>query len=72
MKILVVRFSSIGDIVLTTPILRGIKLQLENVELHYLTKKQFAVIPESNPYVDKVFTIVRKTSEIISDLKRKI
>lgn len=71
MKILVVRFSSIGDIVLTTPILRGIKLQLENVELHYLTKKQFAVIPESNPYVDKVFTIVRKTSEIISDLKKE-
>ena len=38
-KILVIRFSSIGDIVLTTPIVRALKQQLKNVEIHYLTKK---------------------------------
>ena len=39
MKILIVRFSSIGDIVLTTPVIRCVKQQLPNVEVHLLTKK---------------------------------
>ena len=37
----VVRFSSIGDIVLTTPILRCIKQQLNDVEFHFITKHNF-------------------------------
>jgi ADP-heptose:LPS heptosyltransferase len=51
-KILILRFSSIGDIVLTTPVIRAIKTQLDEVELHYCTKKQFSFILESNPYID--------------------
>ena len=54
MKILVIRFSSIGDIVLTTPVLRCIKNQMKDVELHYLTKKQYASILDTNPYIDKI------------------
>ena len=38
MKVLIIRFSSIGDIVLTTPVIRCVKKQIEGVELHYLTK----------------------------------
>src|SRR5574343_278150 len=38
MKVLVVRFSSIGDVVLTTPVVRALKNQL-NCELHFITKK---------------------------------
>ena len=42
-KILIIRFSSIGDIVLTTPVIRNIKQQLNegDVEVHYLTKKSY-------------------------------
>ena len=36
LKILVIRFSSIGDIVLTTPVIRCLKQQ-KNCEIHYLT-----------------------------------
>jgi len=57
MKILIIRFSSIGDIVLTSPIIRCIKQQLKNVQVHYITKKQFATILESNPFIDKLYTI---------------
>jgi len=57
MKILVIRFSSIGDIVLTTPVLRCIKQQVNNAELHFLTKKQYASIVENNPNVDKVISL---------------
>ena len=53
-KFLIVRFSSIGDIVLTTPVIRHLKTQVEESEIHYLTKKAFAPIVESNPHVDRV------------------
>ena len=52
-KILIVRFSSIGDIILTTPIIRCIKLQSKNVDLHYLTKLKYKDILSQNPYIDK-------------------
>lgn len=55
-KILVIRFSSIGDIVLTTPVIRAIKTQLK-CELHVLTKERFSNIYLHNPHIDKVYTI---------------
>ncbi|TXB67241.1 glycosyltransferase family 9 protein [Vicingus serpentipes] len=71
-KILVIRFSSIGDIVLTTPVLRCLKNQLDGeVEIHYLTKKQYKSIVDSNPNVSKVYTIEKSTNEIIADLKNE-
>lgn len=71
MKILIVRFSSIGDIVLTTPIVRCLKQQLKGVELHYLTKQKFASVIEHNPYIDKLITIKDSTSEVIQQLKQE-
>jgi len=53
-KFLVVRFSSIGDIVLTTPVLRHLKQQVEDAEIHYLTKSAYASLLEANPYVDRI------------------
>jgi ADP-heptose:LPS heptosyltransferase len=71
MKILVVRFSSIGDIVLTTPVVRCIKNQLPSSEIHYLTKKSFLSVIEANPYIDKIYTINRSIKEIIPILKNE-
>jgi len=68
-KILIVRFSSIGDIVLTTPILRAIKTQLNGVSIHYLTKRKFADLLENNPHIDKLITIDHTINEVIADLK---
>jgi len=68
-KILVIRFSSIGDIVLTTPVIRCLKKQL-NIELHYLTKSSFRGMLINNPYVDKVHTIDKEIdAELIQKLK---
>jgi ADP-heptose:LPS heptosyltransferase len=61
-KILVVRFSSIGDIVLTTPVLRCLKEQT-GAEIHFLTKTIFAGLVSDNPNVSKVITIKSKVSE---------
>lgn len=52
-KILLIRFSSIGDIVLTSPVIRCLKQQLPESELHVLTRKGHETLFETNPYVDK-------------------
>jgi ADP-heptose:LPS heptosyltransferase len=62
-KILFVRFSSIGDIVLTTPVIRCTKLQL-GAEIHFLTKENFKGIVASNPHISKVITIKSKVAEV--------
>ncbi|MCH2082911.1 MAG: glycosyltransferase family 9 protein [Saprospiraceae bacterium] len=67
MKILIVRFSSIGDIVLTTPVVRCLKEQL-NCELHYLTKKSFQSVLEESPHIDKLITIKKGIDEVMRDL----
>lgn len=73
-KILLLRFSSIGDIVLTSPVIRCLKIQLKTVEIHYLTKKPFASILEANPYVDKVYTFDKgdqPLKEVVKELKKE-
>ncbi|MCX6258414.1 MAG: glycosyltransferase family 9 protein [Bacteroidia bacterium] len=53
-KFLVIRLSSIGDIVLTTPVVRCLKQQVAGAEVHFLTKRQNAGILQANPYIDKL------------------
>ena len=67
-KYLVIRFSSIGDIVLTTPVVRCLKKQLKG-EVHFLTKKSFKPLLEHNPYIDKLHLLDDSVSEVIDDLK---
>ncbi len=70
-KILIIRFSSIGDIVLTTPVIRSIKEQQPDVEIHYLTKKTFIGILEHNPHITKINVIEKKLNEIVEVLKKE-
>jgi len=67
-KILVIRFSSIGDIVLTSPVLRCLKQQA-GAEIHYLTKAKFAGLVEANPYVSRVFSLQGELSPLIALLE---
>ena len=69
MKFLVIRFSSIGDIVLTTPAIRCLKQQVDNAEVHFLTKYNFKAVTEGNPYIDKFFYFKDNLSFLIKDLK---
>ena len=56
-KFLIIRFSSIGDIVLTTPVVRCLRKQYPDAEIHFLTKHSFRGIVEHNPYIDKIHTL---------------
>ena len=70
LKVLVIRFSSIGDIILTSPGVRCLKLQLD-AEIHYLTKKDFSSIATANPYIAKVWSIEKDPGEVIAALREQ-
>lgn len=70
-KVLVIRFSSIGDIVLTTPVIRNLKQQVPEIELHFLTKKVFAPVVEANPYIDRLHLLGDDLDAMITDLKKE-
>ena len=57
LKILVIRFSSIGDIVLTTSLLNSIKTTYKNVEIHYLTLDKFSSMLEMQPNIDRIIVL---------------
>lgn len=69
MKILIIRFSSIGDIILTTPIVRCLKLQLAAAEVHFLTKTAFKDIVAPNPNIDRVHLLASDLDAVIASLK---
>lgn len=68
-KFLIIRLSSIGDIVLTTPVIRNLKTQVEGAEIHYLTKKAFLPALEENPYIQKIHLYDNNLKEIVTALK---
>ena len=69
-KLLVLRFSSIGDLVLTTPVIRALAVQT-SYEVHILTKKRFAPVLAHNPYITKIHTFERTIDEVITYLKKE-
>lgn len=71
MKILIIRFSSIGDIVLTTPVIRCLKKQLPEAEVHYLTKSSFRAVLEANPYIDKLHFLHDDLQAAITELQQE-
>src|SRR5205085_4012280 len=71
MKFLVIRFSSIGDMVLTTPVVRCLKKQLPLAEVHYLTKPKFKMVMEHNPYLDKIHLLQHDWNTMIAGLKEE-
>ncbi len=71
MKILVVRFSSIGDIVLTSSVLRCLKQQIPHSTIHYFTKSIFTDLVYHNPNIDKVFGLTENWEEVIQQLKQE-
>ena len=71
MKFLIIRFSSIGDIVLTTPVVRCLKKQYPGAVIHYLIKPQFKMVMEPNPYIDRFHLLQEDWDAMIEELKEE-
>lgn len=69
MRLLFIRFSSIGDIVFTTPAIRCAKQQIPGVEIHFLTKASMKAVTEANPYIDHFHYFDKDLNATIKDLK---
>ena len=67
-KFLIIRFSSIGDIVLTTPVIRCLKKQIPGAKVHFLTKDAFRSVIEDNPYIDKLHVLAHSWELMIHEL----
>tara|TARA_B100001248_G_scaffold136611_1_gene102544 strand:+ start:900 stop:1856 length:957 start_codon:yes stop_codon:yes gene_type:complete len=55
-KILVIRLSAMGDIVLTTPVIRALNQQLK-AKIDFLTKPQYVSLLEGNTYINRIFSL---------------
>lgn len=69
MRLLFIRFSSIGDIVFTTPAIRCAKQQIPGVEIHFLTKPSMKAVTEANPYIDHFHYLDKEVNNTIAKLK---
>ncbi len=70
-KFLIIRFSSIGDIVLTSTLIRCLKQQVAGAEVHFITRNSFQSVLQHNPYIDKLWTIEKEIDEILPQLQKE-
>lgn len=70
-KILLIRLSSIGDIVLCSPVVRSLRTCFPNAEIHFLTKKAFASLLQHDPAIDKLHLFAGDLSATIRDLRKE-
>ncbi|WP_266365469.1 glycosyltransferase family 9 protein [Tellurirhabdus rosea] len=68
-KFLIIRFSSIGDIVLTTPVVRCLKQQVPGAEVHFCTKASYRSLVENNPYIDQCHYLDGSLNDLIRQLR---
>lgn len=59
-KILIIRMSSIGDIVLATSFLKSVKQKYPGGEIHFLIKKEFSELVKNHPSIDKLISFDKK------------
>ncbi len=71
MKILILRFSSIGDIVLCSPVIRCVHHQVEGAEIHFATKSGFAALLQDNPYITKIHRLNGSPAQLIRLLRQE-
>src|SRR5690606_37618521 len=60
--ILIVRFSSIGDIILTTPLVRAIRKRHPTARITYVVREDFADLVRHNPRIERVVTWKHRSS----------
>jgi lipopolysaccharide heptosyltransferase II len=56
-RVLIVRFSSLGDVVLTTPLVRAIRTRHPDATITFVTKRHYAPLLAGNPHLDRVVAL---------------
>ncbi|MGB9934144.1 MULTISPECIES: glycosyltransferase family 9 protein [Thermodesulfovibrio] len=61
-KILIVNLLRLGDLVISTPVFFNLKLNLKNIKISALIRKETADILQNFPYIDKIYFYSSKLS----------
>ena len=76
LRVLCVRFSSIGDVLLTTPLVRALHRRHPAAELYFVTKRAMAPLVIENPHLDRVIelepnelVVTHSPRDLVSELK---
>lgn len=69
-RILIIRFSSIGDIVLTSPVVRVLRLRFPEADIRFVTKAAYANLVENSPYINGVYPLDGGLNELTKQLKK--
>jgi len=67
-KFLIIRFSSIGDVLLTTPLVRCLRAKYPGAQIDFLIKKEFSVVLSGNPHINNIITFDKNDSR--NELRR--
>lgn len=62
-KFLIIRFSSIGDVILTTPLIRCLREKYPTSQIDFLVKKEFSVVLSQNPHLSNCITFDKKAGK---------
>jgi histidinol-phosphate phosphatase family protein len=68
-RILVIRFSSLGDVVLTEPVFRALKESCPDSSIGFVTKREYSEIFEGHPLIDRIFAWSGDFKELIAEVK---
>lgn len=69
-RILIIRFSSIGDIVLTSPVIRLLRKKFPSAHIRFVTKIQFKGLVENDPNLSGVHVLDNSLGQLVKELKR--
>ncbi len=61
-KVLIIRLSSLGDVLLTTPVVRSLKKQFPNLVIDFLVREQYKDAIYNNPYIQSIIPVSRDYS----------
>lgn len=64
-KFLVIRFSSIGDIVLCSPVVRVLRAHYPMAQIDFFTKPQFIELLQTNPYLNQVHPLPKRLYDTV-------
>lgn len=71
MHVLLIRLRLIGDVVLSTPVIRALRRNFPDARLTYLVERDAAAVVAGNPHLDEVLVIerARGLSRVLEDVR---
>jgi lipopolysaccharide heptosyltransferase II len=71
-KILVIRFSSLGDVILSSPLIRNLRAAYPSARIDFLVKTEYADTVQFNPHISSVITLKTSDGQELRSLKKYI